>query len=307
MSEEEPKLGAYAPPAEEYETFDARVEERDRPGPLLLFASLAFVVLMVAVVYSAYKQGVREGGRNAAPRITADAEPYRELPADPGGYETPGQDIEAYERRQGNGGNSIESIDTASVRPGPEEPVDTRPSLQVETTSADQMGADEAQTSPAPQPQETTRQPEPQPVVRQPEPQPTPTPASQPSARESLPQPQAPARTVPQPQPRQETPRETPPASATPAASTPANTNGDYVVQIGAFRSTEEADQAWARFTSRHASLARGHGRDVIRVDLGDRGIYHRLRIAGFETRDEASTYCTALKGEGQDCLVARR
>ena len=302
MSEDTPKLGAYAPPPEEYDTFDARIEERDKPGPLLFIASIAFIILLIAAGYSLYKQGVREGGRNAAPRITADAEPYRELPADPGGVETPGQDIEAYNRRAGQG-NRVESIDTASVRPGPEEPVETRPSLQVETASADEINANEppareTTSRPAERPTERPEQQPSRTLDRQEPPQETP----QPTARETLPQPEAPARQTPTPQPRQPepTPAERP---STPAASTA----GDYVVQIGAFRTMEEADQAWNRFTGRYGSFADGHGRDIETADLGERGIYHRLRIAGFETRDGATSYCNELKSAGQDCLVRSR
>ena len=93
------RVGAYAPPTDEDDTFDAR--EDSRRGPLLLTAAFAVFVLFIGVVWSAYRQGIREGGRDAPPRITADAEPYRERPADPGGEEAPDQDLTVYDRLTG--------------------------------------------------------------------------------------------------------------------------------------------------------------------------------------------------------------
>ena len=43
------------------------------------------------------------------------------------------------------------------------------------------------------------------------------------------------------------------------------------------------------------------------RADLGERGIYYRLRINGFASREAANEYCQTLQSRGQACLVARR
>ena len=59
------RVGAYAPPTDDDDTFDAR--EDSRRGPLLLTAAFAVFVLFIGVVWSAYRQGNREGGRDAPP------------------------------------------------------------------------------------------------------------------------------------------------------------------------------------------------------------------------------------------------
>jgi hypothetical protein len=99
MSDEDRRRGAYAPPPEDYDTLDARQGGGDRRGLILLAAAAAVFALFVVVVWSAYNQGVRD--RDSAPILTADSEPYRRAPIDPGGFETPGQDIEAYSLREG--------------------------------------------------------------------------------------------------------------------------------------------------------------------------------------------------------------
>jgi hypothetical protein len=90
---------------------DARDAEQDRRGWLFLAASAVVFVLFVAVVYNTFQLGVRE--RGDSPVITADAEPYRVAPDDPGGYEAPDQDLSAYELREGERG------DTEDTAPAP--------------------------------------------------------------------------------------------------------------------------------------------------------------------------------------------
>ena len=99
--DEESRIGAYAPPADEFATFDARDEDARR-GLLLLTTALAAFVLFLGVVWSAYNQGLRDSGRDGAPRLLPNEEPYRERPADPGGEQTPDTDMEVYDRLTGD-------------------------------------------------------------------------------------------------------------------------------------------------------------------------------------------------------------
>lgn len=258
-------LGEYD---EDDETFDAR--EDSRRGPLLLTTAVAVFVLFIAVVWSAYKQGVRD--RDEPSRIIADSTPYREVPADPGGTETPDLDIEAYERISGN--NQADGGTTP--RAGPEEPVEDggRPALRLEETTPDQAAAD------------TTAGTETEPETN------TSTPASPPAE---------PARTEPEPTP--------PPAEDTVAAlAIPAPASGgDWVVQIGSFRTEEEAESAWVNFITGYSDIASGVSPDIQAAEIEGRGTYHRLRIAAFAGRDEASAFCAALQARGQDCYATRR
>ena len=67
-------------------------DDEPRRGPFVLIAAAGFLVLFGAVLWNFYSQGVREGGRSAPPQITADASPYKTIPADPGGAMTPDTD-----------------------------------------------------------------------------------------------------------------------------------------------------------------------------------------------------------------------
>lgn len=260
-------LGEYD---EDDETFDAR--EDSRRGPLLLTTAAAVFVLFIAVVWSAYQQGVRD--RDEPSRILADSTPYREVPADPGGTETPDLDIEAYDRisgdTSGDGGTT--------PRAGPEEPVEDggRPALRLEETTPDQTASD-------PQADTTTQ--------------------SEPATSAPAPEPAAPVRAEPEPT----TP---PPARETTTSAlaipSPAS-DGDWVVQIGSFRTEDEAESAWVNFITGYSDIAAGAAPDIQSAEIEGRGTYHRLRIAAFSGRDEASAFCAALQARGQDCYATRR
>ena len=106
------------------------------------------------------------------------------------------------------------------------------------------------------------------------------------------------------------------PAAPKPAAKaeTPAKaaqaalaTGGNWVVQLLASRSEADAKTAWKTISGKHATILGGHGLDIQKADLGDKGTFYRVRAAGFETKAEAAKACGALKGAGQDCLVRQR
>lgn len=261
-----------------YETFDARDDGQGRRGPILLLAAAIVLVLFLGVVWSAYNLGVRE--RDSAPILTADSQPWRTAPEDPGGFQTPGQDIEAYTLRERGAVETVE-IDP-SIRPAPEEPVrePERPPVTIEAEDADRLTASQRQA---------VQQEALPPAEREPAAEEAPAPAVQPARQDPPPA----ERPVEQPQSR----------PAPPAASA----SGNFVVQIAAFRSIEEAEEAWIAFIARFPDLAAGRSPSIVEADLGARGVYHRLRIAAFATRDDASRYCQTLSSRGQDCLVAAR
>jgi cell division protein FtsN len=75
-------------------------------------------------------------------------------------------------------------------------------------------------------------------------------------------------------------------------------------VQIGAFKSQEEADGQWAKLQGKLGGYLDGKSNDVERADLGDKGVYYRLRVGPFASSGDAKTYCAGLKERGTDCLI---
>ncbi|WP_417319213.1 SPOR domain-containing protein [Emcibacter sp.] len=76
----------------------------------------------------------------------------------------------------------------------------------------------------------------------------------------------------------------------------------NFRVQVGSFRSGEEADRTLARLKEKHADLIGDHEAVVQIVDIKDRGIFYRLQLRPFESRETANDLCARLKENGIDC-----
>jgi len=143
---------------------------------------------------------------------------------------------------------------------------------------------------------------------------PTPTPVAETPVAEA-PIPTAPAPVAP--------PREaatiTPPASDTAPAEpeapvevvtatpTPAVAEaGQYLIQLLSVRSEAAAKTAWANLQTAHSNLLGGETLNIEAADLGERGTFYRVRFGAFDAKADANAVCTALKAQGQDCLVKR-
>ena len=82
--------------------------------------------------------------------------------------------------------------------------------------------------------------------------------------------------------------------------------SGAYVLQIGAYKSQADADTAWKAYKAKHAALLSGYNSDVQQADLGDKGTWYRLRIAGFSDKDVAAALCDRLKADGGGCFLGK-
>ena len=80
----------------------------------------------------------------------------------------------------------------------------------------------------------------------------------------------------------------------------PANFNGQAGIHLLSMGSASHAEQAWKSLTAEHPDLA-ALTYKVVRADLGDLGVTHRL-IAGPLTPAKAAELCAALKPKGQSC-----
>lgn len=85
------------------------------------------------------------------------------------------------------------------------------------------------------------------------------------------------------------------------------NGSGDYVVQLAAFSINADANAALEQTALKFSDAVGGNMLLVQRVDLGDRGIWYRLRVGYFATPDEAEEVCAEFQSLGQDCLVTTR
>lgn len=77
-----------------------------------------------------------------------------------------------------------------------------------------------------------------------------------------------------------------------------------YKLQLGAFRQAEVAARAWDEISHSADPLVGQSGHTIQKADLGERGIFYRLRAGGFERIDDARSACKALEKRKIACFV---
>lgn len=278
---------------EDYDAFDDEEEERGLSGFAVLIMGLVMIGAFFSVVWIAYQQGIKTGQSGAGgetPYVAADPEPIKIETAQAEGSQE--NDREVYDAFDGDNDAPV-----TVLADGPEEPVsrdseDPIGSIAANAGADDMSAEDLSEDMSAAMESRLASLAEEDAALFEGEATPS-GPQAAPSRAPSL----------------AEATRPTPAnaASVTPARSTPASggaLSGSHLVQVGAFRSNQEAAAQWSRMQSRLGDYLDGKAPDVERADLGERGVYHRLRIGPFKSSGEARTYCAGLKERGQDCLV---
>ena len=262
------------PDIEDYEGYEDEDEGTGgRRRSLMLLSVVALLAVFAGVVFLAYRQGSQQGPDGAPPILRADGEPAKELPANPGGKTFPHQDAGVYNRIAGEG--KPEPSEGEQLLPPAEEP------LAIDNAAIpgqqDQQALDRMAQSLETSGIET-----------------------------------APIETVPSAPVEERAPVEEAPAVRTPeptvqeAPSAPAATTGGYVVQLAAFRDEPSAQDAFRKLQGKYPDLLGSLSSDIQRADLGDKGIYYRIRV-GYMDKAAADALCASLDAKGQGCLVRPR
>ncbi len=261
----------FDPPPDD-RVFDAADDSEEEEGsrlPLLIIIALVVLAAFAGVVWLAYSQGV-ERGRSDAGGAVAQRETGGAPPS--GGQDT----IKPYEQ------------------PAPaDEDGDTAPSMPVT--------ADEEAAQAAPSPGETPMQ-IPAPAASRP----VGGVAALPPATKPAEAASAAAKPIAPPTPTEMAAAkpETAPAAVPSAGAESAGAG--FALQIGAYKSQAEADAAWAAYKAKHTTLVSSYSSNTVKVDLGAKGTWYRLRIGPFQSREDAIALCDKLKTEGGSCFLAK-
>lgn len=119
---------------------------------------------------------------------------------------------------------------------------------------------------------------------------------------------------APSPQPAQRQPaplqqqvaraQPTPP----PAALAPRRSSGeDYLVQIAARQTENEARHAFSELQRQFPHLLGSYQPTILMADLGPRGVWYRVGVGPIDEKGAASAFCEQLKSAGGDCIVRRQ
>lgn len=259
------------PDIEDYEGYEDEEEGTGgRRRSLMLLSVVALLAVFAGVVFLAYRQGSQQGPDGAPPILRADGGPAKELPANPGGKTFPHQDAGVYNRIAGEG------------KPAPSEGEQLLPPAE------EPLAIDNSAIPPSQDQQALDRMAQ----------------SLETGGIET-----APIETVPSAPVEERAPVEEAPAARTQepvvqeAPPTPLVTSGGYVVQLAAFRDEPSAQDAFRKLQGKYPDLLGSLTSDIQRADLGEKGIYYRLR-AGYMDKAAADALCASLDAKGQGCLV---
>lgn len=268
--------------------FDDDYYGRDQAGGRgrtigLVVGVVAGAIIAGAAAWTVFGPGSgSEGGRT--PLIVAEPEPYKVKPKDPGGMQVENQDILVYERV---GGSSAEPV-AENILPPPEAP---KTPVQVEPAAVVSEVVEEAieAVTDKPVPTEPVRD-----VVEKVADTIKEAEVAAQATPEAVPAPAVVAAVPVAPEPKQS------------LENMVAALSGDYLIQIAALRSAEAAEGEWLRISKRHPDLLGGYTSKVVRADLGERGIFFRLRAGPLKDRPAAEKLCESLAAQNVGCLVVR-
>jgi hypothetical protein len=312
--------GAYEP-SDDVRVFDGAVDDdQDEEGsrlPLLIVIGLLVFAMFAGVVWLAYTQGVAKGRSDAPRMIVADTGPVKIAPSNPGGTQTPYTGLKIYQApAPADDPNDEESSTPAPTPAGSSAQTAaapaTSPSLApvIRPSAPPADATPKAAAAPTPAPAVTklaqTAPPKPAPVA-------TSSTASDETAAptESRVATKPPAKLSPvvsQTAPKPIITKSAAVATPAPAETQtpkPAASGGAYLLQIGAYKSEEEATGAWHAYQAKHP-LVGGYESDIKKVDLGDKGTWYRLRVGSFTDKSAASALCDKLKADGGNCFLAK-
>lgn len=279
--------------------------EENHRGPMILALAIGVMIVFGVVVWNAYKQGVRQNDAATLPQIASEGA-FKRRPENPGGNAAAYTDKRVFDQIDGaqrddytdQPGQTPETIKVAGEGRASDGLVSKPPAYskpQFETPSKREVGqagkpvdlvgkqqrSATLQRAAPPLPAPTT--PQAAPIVR-----PTPTQRDLSSAP------------IERPAPR--------PAPVAMSAPKPAfSTTGGFVVQLSAVKSNDAVDRGYANAKSKAPDLFAGAHLLVKTVDLGPKGVWHRIRVGSFDSRENAAAFCQAYKARGGDCIVTAK
>lgn len=78
-----------------------------------------------------------------------------------------------------------------------------------------------------------------------------------------------------------------------------------WVVQIASATSEDAAWSTWKKMQARNGVL-KAKSPNVVRADLGAKGVFYRVRLGGFDDQSSAKAECDSLKRKGVSCYVSK-
>ena len=225
------------------------------------------LVAFAAILWYAYPQGQEKYTDIDIPTIKADTGIYKFQPDDPGGVEVRHQDSTLF--------NPLDKVAEEKIErllPTPEEPMKKEEALK----TAAPIEKEKPQLNLASHMEEIAK------------------------GTERVVVPEAKVSEMPSPKPVEKK------AAPSKAVDTPPPASGVYI-QLGSYRDPSGAKTDWAKLQKKFPRELSGLSMTAERVDLGSKGVWHRL-YAGRVSAGQAADICAVLKSQNPGgCFVVRK
>jgi len=270
--------------ADDVRVFDGGEDDDDTEGsnlPIVIVITLLVLAALFCLVWVSYNNGVARGRADVPPQVAQNT--AGETPAtapDSGNASPAARHIKVYQQPAGADEGTYQEVTPNAAQTAKAAPA--KPAPAQATVAVPPPVAVTQSTLPAAKPQ-------PKAIVETP-----PAAATAPPKQLSLVKP-----------PIKAAPAVVAPATAA-ASSTAATAGAAFVLQIGAYKSESEANAAWKSYQAKHAALLSNLSPNVQKADLGDKGVWYRLRAGSFADKDAAAAFCDRLKAEGGICFPAK-
>ena len=286
--------------------------EATRPRARLLpMWILIAAVVIVGVAWAMSERYFSEAEVSASvPLVTVEETPVKVRPEESGGVDVPDRDKYVYKSL------TDEEPEAEQLLPPPEEPMERPPIEVVEVAASEPAPEVMAEAEDAAMETATRQAPAPPPldelvVVDTPmaeaefmkEEAAVDEPSVEPSVEMVAAIEEAPKATEPEAAPAPAPEPEISSAAPEQSASLRAD-SGRFLVQIGAAQNEAAANGEIARLAKKHPNILSLLSGIVIRADLGDKGVWYRMRVGPFATRGDANGVCGQLKAVNVGCFV---
>jgi hypothetical protein len=279
------------------------MRSRSRRRSLLpVFLVGAVIILFGGFLWLSYVKGPKTGA-GQLPVITADTTPVKVKPDNPGGADIPFQDTTVYDDLN-QGKQKHPQPEVEHLLQPPEQPLPMPTPAADGTAVAEPPPAAAVEPAPPSAPAAASKEDTAPAITSDNEavlaPQPAPVPAPAPVAK--LPPPPADS-ALPSPVVPVVKPTAKASAEATPARPKATGIKNS-LVQLGSFKDDDAAKTEWQRLKTRYSDQLGSLAPTYQRVDLGEKGIWYRLR-AGPLSADKAKAICVALTNAKAPCIVS--
>lgn len=82
--------------------------------------------------------------------------------------------------------------------------------------------------------------------------------------------------------------------------------NNFYKIQLASFKAKSDAEKEWSKLSKKFPKHVGSYEKYIVAKDIEGKGIFYRLLIGPFDTKEEATKTCNSIKQSGVNCFIVK-